>query len=406
MLKTSINPHMRAILHQCRNWTITNRPASTKSLQKTVLYDFHVEHGGKMVEFAGWSMPVQYKDFGLVASHHHTRQKASLFDVSHMLQVKIHGKDRVKFIESLVVGDIQELKENSGTLSLFTNDSGGIMDDVIINKTDEDLPLYVVSNAGCSEKILQLYSDATSDFKSTTGGDASVELIENGLIALQGPLAAQALQKGVDFDLSKLYFMRGVTGTIFGVKNCRITRCGYTGEDGFELSIPKEHAVTVSEQFLQDENVKLAGLGARDSLRLEAGLCLYGNDIDESTTPVEASLVWCIGKRRRAEKNMRGADIILEQIKQKPDKKRIGLVTDKTTARAGAPVCDSDGNEIGHVTSGCPSPTLQKNIAMAYIPNDVSKIGTKHHVLVRKKLLSSQVVKMPFTPANYYTPPK
>lgn len=356
-----------------------------------------------MVEFAGWSMPVHYKDLGLIASHHHTRQKASLFDVSHMLQVRIHGKDKVKFIESLVVGDINELADNSGTLSLFTNDSGGILDDVIVNKTSQDQPLYIVSNAGCSDKISSLYNDATSDLKSF---DVGVEPIENGLIALQGPLAAKVLQKGVNHDLSKLYFMNGFTATLFGVPDCRITRCGYTGEDGFELSIPRDATVSVTEQILQDEDVKLAGLGARDSLRLEAGLCLYGNDIDETTTPVEASLVWCIGKRRRKYQDFRGSQKILQQIKDKPIKRRIGLITQTAPARAGAKVCDAEGNEIGHVTSGCPSPSLQKNIAMAYIPNLSSKIGSVHRVLVRKKLLEAKVVKMPFTPAKYYMPPK
>lgn len=390
---------MRRVLDQCRNISITSTSPSKSSLKKTVLNDFHVENGGKMVEFAGYSMPVQYKDLGLVASHHHTREKASLFDVSHMLQVCIHGKDKVKFIESLVVGDIAELPDNSGTLSLFTNDSGGIMDDVIVNKTDPDMPLYIVSNAGCADKILKLYQDALSDFQSS---DVSLEPIDNGLIALQGPLAVKALQKGVEQDLSRLYFMRGITTKIFGIPNCRVTRCGYTGEDGFEISTPRDSTVAVTEKILQDKDVELAGLGARDSLRLEAGLCLYGNDIDETTTPVEGSLVWCIGKRRRNHKDFRGSKTILEQLKEKPKTRRIGIVTETAAARSGAKVFDSDGAEIGRVTSGIPSPTLQKNIAMAYIANPLSKIGSVHRVLVRKKMLDAKVTRMPFTPAKYY----
>lgn len=357
-----------------------------------------------MVDFAGWSLPVHYKDLGLLASHHHTRQKASLFDVSHMLQVKIFGKDRVKFIESLVVGNVQELDPNTGTLSVFTNENGGILDDVIVNKTDED-HLYVVSNAGCSEKISKLYQDASQEFNSTQG-EAKVEIIDNALIALQGPLASQVLQACTDLDLNKMFFMNGTYGKVCGIDNCRITRCGYTGEDGFEISIPRQHAVNFVEQLLTNENVKLAGLGARDSLRLEAGLCLYGNDMDESRTPVEASLTWCIGKRRRAEANFPGAGIILKQIKEKPKERRVGLVTEGPIARGGTAVLDKNGQKIGQVTSGCPSPTLQKNVAMAYVPNSQSKIGTEHSVEVRKKVNPAVVVKMPFVPAKYYFPAK
>nr|XP_039261229.1 aminomethyltransferase, mitochondrial-like [Styela clava] len=346
-------------------------------------------------------MPVQYKDLGLVASHHHTREKHHFLMCHICCKLKIFGKDRIKFIESLIVGDIQGLENNSGTLSLFTNDKGGILDDVIVNVTNDD-HLYIVSNAGCGDKITALYNNALSDFK----GDARIEYIDNGLVALQGPLAAKILQNGVNFDLSKMYFMKGFYGKLFGVDNCRITRCGYTGEDGFEISIPKEKTFAVTEKLLENEDVKLAGLGARDSLRLEAGLCLYGNDMDETTTPVEASLTWCIGKRRRKEKNFPGAEIILQQIKKKPEKRRVGLVNEGPTARSGASVFDNNGAEIGCVTSGCPSPTLQKNIAMAYVPTESSKIGTLFSVQVRKKVHPAKIVKMPFTPAKYYFPAK
>lgn len=404
MFKSSGIMLVRSLFRPCycisptRSLSLTSHHRQ-KNLKKTVLHDFHIEKGGKMVDFAGWSMPVQYKDLGLIGSHHHTREKASLFDVSHMLQVKIFGKDRVKFIESLVVGDIQGLDENSGTLSLFTNDQGGILDDVIVNVTDSD-HLYIVSNAGCGDKITKLYNEALSNFN----GDANIEYVDNGLVALQGPLAAKILQNFVDFDLNKMYFMKGIYGKLFGVDNCRITRCGYTGEDGFEISVPRSETVTITEKLLENGDVKLAGLGARDSLRLEAGLCLYGSDMDETTTPVEASLTWCIGKRRRAEKNFPGAGIIVKQIKEKPQNRRVGIVTEGPTARSGAPICDENGVEIGRVTSGCPSPTLKKNISMAYVPTKNSKIGTSFSVQVRKKYHAAKIVKMPFTPAKYYFP--
>lgn len=307
-----------------------------------------------MVPFCGWSMPVQYKD-GVLPSHLHTRQQASLFDVSHMLQFKVHGDDRVKFLESLVVADIGGLADNTGTLSLFTTDSGGIIDDLIINKTPEYL--YVVSNAGCADKDLKHLQDR---LKAVSGDlDVALEVLEDkALLALQGPKAAAVLQSGVQGDLSKMFFMRTDVMDVFGIKDVRVTRCGYTGEDGFELSVDQNRAVDLAKALLESKEaeVKPAGLGPRDSLRLEAGLCLYGNDIDENTTPVEAVLVWTIGKRRRAQADFPGAEAILRQIKEKAKRKRVGLLSKGPPARGGATVLDADGNKVGQVTSGCPTP--------------------------------------------------
>ncbi|XP_060914232.1 aminomethyltransferase, mitochondrial isoform X2 [Labrus mixtus] len=273
------------------------RPASSAeaAVQKTTLFDFHKEQGGKMVEFAGWSMPVQYKDSHII-SHMHTREHCSIFDVSHMLQTKVHGKDRVKFMESLVVADIAELKDNQGTLTLFTNEKGGIMDDLIVTKTDQGY-LYVVSNAGCADKDSAHMKARLAEYKAA-GYNVDLEFLDEALIALQGPSMAQVLQQGLKEDLSKLTFMTSALATVFGVPGCRVTRCGYTGEDGVEISVPRLRVVELTEKLLANSEVKLAGLGARDSLRLEAGLCLYGNDIDETTTPVEATLVWTIGEIR------------------------------------------------------------------------------------------------------------
>ncbi|XP_060691225.1 aminomethyltransferase, mitochondrial isoform X2 [Hemiscyllium ocellatum] len=353
-----------------------------------------------MVEFAGWSMPVQYKE-SHISSHLHTRQHCSLFDVSHMLQSKVMGKDRVKFMESLIVGDIAELKDNQGTLSLFTNEKGGIKDDLIVTRTSDGY-LYIVSNAGCADKDSAHMKERLAEFRAA-GNDADLEFLEAGLIALQGPSAAQVLQEGVSDDLQKLPFMWSALMTVFGVPGCRVTRCGYTGEDGVEISVPIERTVELAESLLKNSEVKLAGLGARDSLRLEAGLCLYGNDIDETTTPVEATLLWTIGKRRRAAADFPGAGIILRQIKEKTKRKRVGLMSAGPPVRQHTPILNLDGKVIGEVTSGCPSPCLKQNIAMGYVDTEYSKPGTQIKVEVRKKIVDATVSKMPFVPSKYYT---
>uniref|UniRef100_A0A673G897 Aminomethyltransferase, mitochondrial n=1 Tax=Sinocyclocheilus rhinocerous TaxID=307959 RepID=A0A673G897_9TELE len=232
------------------------------------------------------------------------------------------------------------------------------------------------------------------------------------------PSMAQVLQKGVGDDLRKLTFMTSVLTPVFGIQGCRVTRCGYTGEDGVEvkqyimvstkilssstISVPSGDVVSLTEKLLADSEVKLAGLGARDSLRLEAGLCLYGNDIDETTTPVEASLVWTIGKRRRQAQDFPGADIIVPQIKAKTQRKRVGLISNGPPVRQHTPILSSDGRVIGEVTSGCPSPCLKQNVAMGYVEAGFSKVGTSIQVEVRKKAVPAVVSKMPFVPTKYY----
>uniref|UniRef100_A0A3Q2XNF7 Aminomethyltransferase n=1 Tax=Hippocampus comes TaxID=109280 RepID=A0A3Q2XNF7_HIPCM len=343
------------------------------ALKKTPLFDFHRAHGGKMVEFAGWSMPVQYKD-SHISSHMHTREHCAIFDVSHMLQ---------------------------GTLSLFTNNKGGIIDDLIVTKTDQGY-LYVVSNAGCADKDSAHMKARLAEFKAS-GSDVDLEFLDEALIAVQGPSMSQVLQEGLKEDLSKLPFMTSALATVFGIPGCRVTRCGYTGEDGVEISVPESRVVELTERLLAHNEVRLAGLGARDSLRLEAGLCLYGNDIDESTTPVEATLVWTIGKRRRQAKDFPGADIIVPQIKAKTTRKRVGLVSTGPPVRQHTPILSPDGKVIGEVTSGCPSPCLKKNVAMGYVDAAFAKNGTAIQVEVRKKAVAATVCKMPFVPTNYYS---
>uniref|UniRef100_A0A8C5XTN1 Aminomethyltransferase n=1 Tax=Microcebus murinus TaxID=30608 RepID=A0A8C5XTN1_MICMU len=342
-------------------------------LRRTPLYDLHLAHGGKMVEFAGWSLPVQYRD-SHVDSHLHTRQHCSLFDVSHMLQ---------------------------GTLSLFTNEAGGILDDLIVTNTSEGY-LYVVSNAGCCDKDLALMQNKVREFQNK-GSDVGLEVMDNALLALQGPTAAQVLQAGVADDLRKLPFMSSAVMEVFGVSSCRVTRCGYTGEDGVEISVPAAGAVHLATALLENPEVKLAGLAARDSLRLEAGLCLYGKDIDERTTPVEGSLGWTLGKRRRAAMDFPGAKVIVPQLKSKVQRRRVGLMCEGAPMRAHSPILSTEGAVIGTVTSGCPSPCLKKNVAMGYVPYEYSQPGTLLLVEVRRKQQMAMVSKMPFVPRNYYT---
>ncbi|XP_011794479.1 PREDICTED: aminomethyltransferase, mitochondrial isoform X4 [Colobus angolensis palliatus] len=353
-----------------------------------------------MVAFAGWSLPVQYRD-SHTDSHLHTRQHCSLFDVSHMLQTKIFGSDRVKLMESLVVGDIAELRPNQGTLSLFTNEAGGILDDLIVTNTSEG-HLYVVSNAGCWEKDLALMQDKVRELQNQ-GRDVGLEVLDNALLALQGPTAAQVLQASVADDLKKLPFMTSAVMEVFGVSGCRVTRCGYTGEDGVEISVPAAGAVHLATALLKNPEVRLAGLAARDSLRLEAGLCLYGNDIDEHTTPVEGSLSWTLGKRRRAAMDFPGAKVIVPQLKGKVQRRRVGLMCEGAPMRAHSPILNMEGTKIGTVTSGCPSPSLKKNVAMGYVPCEYSRPGTMLLVEVRRKQQIAVVSKMPFVPTNYYT---
>uniref|UniRef100_A0A2K6F8G7 Aminomethyltransferase n=1 Tax=Propithecus coquereli TaxID=379532 RepID=A0A2K6F8G7_PROCO len=342
-------------------------------LRRTPLYDFHLAHGGKMVEFAGWSLPVQYRD-SHVDSHLHTRQHCSLFDVSHMLQ---------------------------GTLSLFTNEAGGILDDLIVTNTSEGY-LYVVSNAGCCDKDLALMQNKVREFQNK-GSDVGLEVVDNALLALQGPTAAQVLQAGVADDLRKLPFMTSAVMEVFGVSSCRVTRCGYTGEDGVEISVPAAGAVHLATALLENPEVKLAGLAARDSLRLEAGLCLYGKDIDERTTPVEGSLGWTLGKRRRAAMDFPGAKVIVPQLKSKVQRRRVGLMCEGAPMRAHSPILSTEGTVIGTVTSGCPSPCLKRNVAMGYVPYEYSQPGTLLLVEVRRKQQMAVVSRMPFVPTNYYT---
>lgn len=345
-------------------------------------------------------MPVTYagKEGGIMSTHLHTREHAGMFDVSHMIPLRFHGKDRARFMETFLVGDIQELPENMGTLSSIPNAQGGLIDDCICTNAGDHM--YLVINAGHEEKDLPHIRAQLEAFD----GDVSMELVENsGLIALQGPKAVKVMERLCpDFQFNSMDFMSGHSMTLDG-HQCFVTRSGYTGEDGFEIGVAGDAAASLAGLLLDQPEMPV-GLGARDSLRLEAGLCLYGNDLDETTTPSEAGLLWTIGKRRRAEGGFVGADVILGQIADKKlvKRKRVGFVTQGAPAREGMAVLNGEGEQVGVVTSGVMSPCTKKPIGMAYVEKKYFKSGTELQVQVRKKVQPLTVTKMPFVDANFW----
>eukprot|EP00744_Colponema_vietnamica_P000838 GILI01001454.1.p1 GENE.GILI01001454.1~~GILI01001454.1.p1 ORF type:complete len:404 (-),score=158.08 GILI01001454.1:137-1318(-) len=372
--------------------------SSSAQPKRTALYNLHLELNGKMVEFGGYELPVQYPE-GVLKSHLHTRQEASLFDVSHMGQLRIHGKDRVAFLERLVVADVEAMPVGETKLSLLTNERGGIIDDTVITKQDNHI--YMVVNAGCKDKDIAHINRHAAEFKAS-GKDVSIEIMaEHSLIALQGPKAAAVLQRLTPVELSKLGFMHGVYTKVDNI-DCIVTRCGYTGEDGFEVSVPNSRAIDLAKRMLAEREVLAAGLGARDSLRLEAGLCLYGHDISEEVTPIEATLAWTIGKRRKEQGGFLGSDVVLKQIKDGVSKKRVGFFVEGAPAREHTEILSESGEKVGVVTSGTFAPCLKKPVAMGYVSTPLSKVGTKLQFVVRGKNQKGEVTKMPFVPTSYY----
>lgn len=383
----------------------------TSKPNRTALYDFHQRQGGKLVDFAGFWLPVQYSDQSIITSHLYTRKHGSIFDVSHMLQTYLRGKDVIDCFESICTANIKGLRNGCGTLTVFTNSSGGILDDLIVNRVADDV-LYVVSNASRKDVDMANISCAVTAYK-VKGKDVSAEFLpcdEQSLLAVQGPEAVATLQKLCTTDLTRLFFMNTISESIAGVKGCRITRCGYTGEDGIEISIPSAKATYIASALLDPGigKLKMAGLGARDSLRVEAGLCLYGNDIDERTTPVEANLLWLVAKTRRLENNFPGSEKINSQIKNGVTRRRVGfrMESGSAPARQNVEIYNNEHQKVGEITSGCPSPCLQQNIAMGYIREEYKKPGTEITLKVRGKHYHSSVTKMPFVATHYYQTPK
>lgn len=389
----------------------------------------HLAHGAKMVPFGGFEMPVQYSSLGVSASHHFTRTNASLFDVGHMVQHRFEGAGARQFLERITPASLKTLPVHQGTLStLLWPGTGGIVDDTVITKLGEEL-FYVVTNAACRDKDLKYLGEQLAEFRkeNAEAGEVKHEVLDNwGLVALQGPMSEQILKDVLADDksasspanLRELYFGQS---KFLKLKGCTtgpvlVSRAGYTGEDGFEISISPEDTVAVTQALLDTagpERLQWAGLGARDSLRLEAGMCLYGHDLDDTTTPVEGALGWVVGKDRRdtsvpANQQFHGASVILPQLVLKSkggkgvERRRIGLVVSGAPAREGAEILDAQGNKIGVVTSGCPSPTLGKNIAMGYVKDGMHKSGTEVEVVVRGKKRAAVVSKMPFIPTQYW----
>ncbi|KAJ3729488.1 hypothetical protein C8R42DRAFT_166719 [Lentinula raphanica] len=371
-------------------------------LRRTGLYDFHLEHNAKMVPFAGYSMPLSYGDVGQVASHNHVRTDAGLFDVGHMVQSNFRGATATQFLEWLTPSSLSSLKSYSSTLSVILNEKGGIIDDTIITKHAEDA-FYVVTNAGRRERDLAWFEQKLEQWNSSEhakNGTVEMEVLENwGLLALQGPRAASYLQALTSFDLRTLTFGTSAFIPMEGF-NLHVARGGYTGEDGFEISVPPSETVEVAK-MLSKYPVQLTGLGARDSLRLEAGMCLYGNDLDEDTSPVEAGLSWVIGKERKDNGEFIGAEGVRNHLKNGPPRRRVGFIVEGAPARQGAKIFSGD-QQIGTITSGIPSPTLNKNIAMGYVQSGFHKKGTALEVEVRNRRRQAVVTPMPFVKPNYW----
>ncbi len=367
------------------------------TLRQTPLYQLHKSLNAKTSEFGGWEMPISYPD-GIIKEHLHCRSQVGLFDVSHMLGVSISGKDRVSFAETIFPAEVADLPIGVGTLTNIPNDQGGIIDDCIITNMGDYL--YLVINAGHEDKDLPHMDKYRQKF------NGEVEITPhngNGIIALQGPKSAEILSRllistAANDLVTNWKFMEMKNINLLGT-DCLVARSGYTGEDGFEISCSGREVETLAYQLLSHPEVKPIGLGARDSLRLEAGLCLYGNDISDTTTPVEANLTWTIGKRRRREANFVGANFIIPQIEDKSlvKRKRIGWITDGAPIRAGTLLFNLDGTNVGVTTSGGFSPSLNKPIGMGYVKRGSTKSGTILQVKNRKGFFNQiRVTKMPF----------
>ena len=361
-------------------------------VQKTALYNYHKNLGAKFVPFAGYEMPIQYKD-GIVKEHISTRTHAGFFDVSHMGQFFLEGDETlIESLEKIIPADLKNLKINHSKYSFLLNNEGGIIDDLIITRTEKGF--CIILNAACKENdIKQISRFLEKNHKQNLNNDLS-------LIALQGPKSEKIL---VDL-IPEIKGMEFMSSSWFRYKNYEIliSRCGYTGEDGFEISIPNKHIVTFTEKLLKNNYVKLAGLGARDSLRLEAGLCLYGHDIDIEKNPIEAGLKWSICRDRVDKQDFIGGQAIAGEYKKGPQRNLLGfLPKGRAPAREGTLIYDASNKLIGEVTSGGFSPSLGVPISMGYI---ISSFNNKKEVFldVRGKKIPADIIKLPFVPHNYF----
>ncbi|NWB87653.1 glycine cleavage system aminomethyltransferase GcvT [Pseudomonas gingeri] len=371
---------------------------STESLKQTPLHALHLQLGARMVPFAGYDMPVQYP-LGVMKEHQHTREKAGLFDVSHMGQIRLVGAAAAKALEALVPVDIIDLPVGMQRYAMFTNEAGGILDDLMVANLGND-ELFLVVNAACKEQDL-------AHLQKHLGHLCEVLPLfeERALLALQGPAAVSVLARLAP-EVTKMTFMQFASVRLLGV-DCYVSRSGYTGEDGFEISVPAASAEALARSLLAETEVEAIGLGARDSLRLEAGLCLYGHDMNSETTPVEASLLWAISKVRRIDGaragGFPGAETVFAQQQQGVSRKRVGLLPqERTPVREGAEIVDQDGQVIGNVCSGGFGPTLGAPLAMGYVDSSQATLDSEVWAIVRGKRVPLKVSKMPFVPQRYY----
>jgi aminomethyltransferase len=368
------------------------------SLETTPLHALHVARGARMVPFAGYEMPVQYE--GIIAEHLHTRAAAGLFDVSHMGQAFLIGPDHdtvARALEALVGADLVGLEPGRQRYTQLLDEDGGILDDLMVTRSadpDEDGVLMLIVNAARKAEDFEHLERALQP------GVKLLRAEQRALIALQGPSAAAVLARHAP-DTAAMPFMTARSTRFDGIE-CHVSRSGYTGEDGYEISVKAIRVRAIVERLLGHPEVKLIGLGARDSLRLEAGLCLYGHDIDTGTSPVEAGLAWSIGKRRREQGGFPGASRILGELERGPARKRVGLEMDgRIPAREGAEI-RAEGAAIGKITSGGFGPSVGKPIAMGYVDSRFAAPGSAVLVTVREKELPARIVPMPFVPHRYH----
>lgn len=366
-------------------------------LRRTPLYALHEKHGAKFAPFAGFSMPIEYAT-GIKHEHLHTRKHAGLFDVSHMGQIAIRGATIAEDFEYLVPSDIASLAPYRQRYSLLTNDDGGIIDDLMITRLPDQL--FVVANAAFKTTDL-------IHIEQRLGAAATVELLDDrALIALQGPAAATCLGKW-DGDITRLRFLQAKTARIDGIE-CLVNRCGYSGEDGFELSVAAPDAQALAERLLADDGIEPIGLGARDTLRLEAGLCLAGADFDRHTTPVEAALDWVIAGKYRGDTTLHarfpGAAVILDQLHNGVARRRVGFTpAGRAPARSGTEVL-CDGRAVGRITSGSYGPSIGAPVAMGYVESEFAATDRELEVVIRGRTHPITVASLPFVAHRYYRP--
>ncbi|MEA3213977.1 MAG: aminomethyltransferase [Acidimicrobiia bacterium] len=367
-------------------------PLDDEHLRRTSLYDLHRSHGGRMVAFAGYEMPVRYEP-GPMAEHQQCRTRAALFDVAHMGVVNLSGPAVAEALEQLVPSAIATLGPQRMRYTLLTNDDGGVIDDIMVAKEDANRLTLVVNAAGKDADIEHLRAGLPDAIKVEHRTDLA-------LLALQGPEAVAVLRRLAP-EVAGLTFMQTGSAKVAGIP-VAVSRSGYTGEDGFELTVATDKAVPLAEVLLAEPEAQLAGLAARDSLRLEAGLCLYGHDLDQATSPIEAALGWTIQARRRTEANFPGAVRILAELRDGPRRRRVGLApVGRKPVRDGAALRASDGSPAGYVTSGGYGPTVGAPIAMGYVPDGLDAAGTELIADVRGTDVPCRVIELPFVPHRY-----